>query len=127
MLQKFPTLEKVVIPERLPRADYLSDLSEYSNFALRSLAEKSQLSSRIVVVPMEDMYFTTDQEMEDIFGSPSSYDFDGIHPKGRLGGQLYNDCLIAAIRAAGMANSRERRPRREEQAIPTSNSFEVLN
>ena len=45
VLKRFSKLEKVIIHERLPRADYLSDLSEYSNFALRSLSEKSQLSS----------------------------------------------------------------------------------
>ena len=29
VLKEFSTLEKVVIPERLPRADHLSDLSEF--------------------------------------------------------------------------------------------------
>ena len=127
MLKHFPKLEKVVITERLPRADYLSDLSEYSNFALKSLAEKSQLNSRIVVVPMENMYYTTEEEIEDIFGSPSSYHYDGIHPRGRLGGKLYNDCLIAAVRTAGITTRRERGQRQEEQALSTNNSFEVLN
>ena len=127
MLKQFPKLEKVVIAERLPRADYLSDLSEYSNFALRSLAERSQLNSRIVVVPMENMHYTSEEEMEEIFGSASSYDFDGIHPKGRLGRKLYNDCLIAAVRTAGIAPPKERRQRQEQQAAPTSNRFEVLN
>ena len=113
---------------------YLSDLSEYSNFALRSLAEKSPLSSRIIVVPMEDMHYTTDEDIEDTFGATSSYSFDGIHPKGRLGGQRYNDCLIAAVRTAGIASRergqrqrQERGQRQEEQGAPTSNSFDVLN
>ena len=30
-LEQFPMLEKVIIPERLPRADHLADLSAYSN------------------------------------------------------------------------------------------------
>ena len=127
VLKSFSKLEKVVIHERLPRADYLSDLSEYSNFALRSLAEKSQLSSRIVVVPMDEMHYTTEEEMVDIFGSVFSHNFDGIHPKGRLGGQRYNKCLIAAVRRAGIATSRRRRQAHEEQAIATSNSFNGLN
>ena len=76
---------------------------------------------------MEDMHYNTEEEIEDIFGSASSHNFDGIHPKGRLGRQLYNDCLIAAVRTAGIATSRRRRQSQEEQAIPTSNSFSVLN
>ena len=89
-LRQFTKLEKVIIPERLPRADHLSDLSEYSNFALRSLAEKSELSKRIVVVPMESLYFTTEEEMSKVFGSPFTSSFDGIHPKGKIGSRLYN-------------------------------------
>ena len=133
VLKEFSTLEKVVIPERLPRADHLSDLSEFSNFALRSLAEKSQLSSRIVVVQMENLYYTTDEEMEDIFGLTSSPGFDGVHPKGRLGGKRYNDCLMAAVTTAGIATRRARGQRQgraggqEEQGIATSNVFSELN
>ena len=124
-LKEFPKLEKVIIPERLPRADNLSDLSEFSNFALRSLADKSPLKSRIVVIPMECLFFTTDEEMEDIFGSTSSPGFDGVHPKGRIGSQLYNDCLIAAITTAGIATRKGRR--QGEQGISTSNRFSQLN
>ena len=124
-LKEFPMLEKVIIPDRLARADNLSELSEFSNFALRSLAEKSQLKSRIVVVQMEILHFTTDEEMEDIFGSTSAPRFDGVHPKGRLGGQLYNDCLIAAITTAGIATRRERG--QGEQGISTRNRFSQLN
>ena len=111
-LREFPKLEKVVIPERLPRADHLSDQSEYSNFALRSLAEKSKLSRRIVVTPMESLYFTTEEEMYKIFGSSRTGTFYGIHPKVKSGPQLYNKCHISAVRRAG---------------ISTSNMFEGLN
>ena len=45
-LRVFPMLEKVLIHERLPRADSLADLSEYSNFArvslLKSLGWKTE-------------------------------------------------------------------------------------
>ena len=87
-LRDFPKLEKVIIPERLPRADHLADLSEFSNFVLRSLAEKSELSSRITVAPMEPLYFTTEERMSQIFGSPYFSSFDGIHPKGKIGKKL---------------------------------------
>ena len=125
-LREFPLLEKVVITERLPRADTLSDLSEFSNFALRSLAEKSKLKSRIVVVQMDCLQYTNDDEMEDIFGSTSSPAFDGVHLNGRLGGQLYNDCLVAAVWTANIYNRRERSQRRQ-QGIPTSNMYSQLN
>ena len=126
-LRQFTKLEKVIIPERLPRADHLSDLSEYSNFALRSLAEKSELSKRIVVVPMESLYFTTEEEMSKIFGSPFTSSFDGIHPKGKIGSRLYNKCLISAFRTAGITAPRRRVEEPEAEDIPTSNMFQGLN
>ena len=55
-LKEFPRLEKVVIFEQLPRVDNFSELSEYSNFALRVLAEKSELCKRIIVCPMESLH-----------------------------------------------------------------------
>jgi hypothetical protein len=125
-LEKFPMLEKVIIPERMPRADHLSELSEYANFALKTLAEKSDLSNRITIVPMELLYFSNEQEMANIFGSPSTRKFDGIHPKGKLGRRLYNDCLIAAVRVAGIAPAREVVEDEVEQ-VPTSNMFQGLN
>ena len=126
-LMKFPTLETVLITERMPRADHLSDLSEYSNFALRTLVEKSPLYRRIKVVPMESMHFSTDKRMSEIFGSPNSSSFDGIHPKGKLGSRLYNDCLISAIKTAGISNPRERVEPHEVLQTPVNNMFEVLN
>ena len=126
-LREYPRLEKVVIPERLPRADHLSDLSEYANFALRTLADKSKLRRRIVVAPMESLYFRTEEEMAKIFGSPNSDMFDGIHPKGKLGKKLYNACLISAIKLAGIAPVRESVQLEEAAVTPTSNMFEGLN
>ena len=126
-LREFPKLEKVIITERLPRADHLSDLSEYSNFALRQLAEKSDLSKRIVVAPMESMYFTTEEELTKIFGSPYSSNFDGIHPKGKHGRKLYNNSLISALRTAGVSTASERVQGREAEVTPTNNMFGVLN
>ena len=64
---------------------------------------------------MTALHFTTDDQMEDIFGSPTSQSFDGIHIKGRLGYQLYNDSLISAIKTAGISAPRRRRNLQEEQ------------
>ena len=121
-LKEFPKLEKVIIHERLPRADTLSDVSEFSNFSLRSLAEKSQLKSRIVVAQMDSLHFTTDKEIDDIFGYEG---FDGVHPKGRLGSQWYNDGMIAAVTTAGIATRRERG--HGMQGMSTMNRFSQLN
>ena len=115
-LRKFQKLEKVVTPERLPRADHLS---EYSNFALRSLAEKSKLTRMIVVAPMESQYFNTEEELSKIFGSPYSSSYDGIHPKGNLGSRLYNKSLISAIKTAGISPARERVQVQEAPVTPT--------
>ena len=125
-LEQFPTLEKVIIPERLPRADHLADLSAYSNFALKSLAEESDLRDRIVIVPMESMYFDDDEKMNSIFGFPDSRKFDGIHLRGKLGSRLYNESLISAIRQAGIGSNRVRVEEQMEQ-VPTSNMFQGLN
>ena len=116
-----------MITERLPRADNFSDLSEYSNFALRTLVEKSPMNRRIKVVPMEPMQFTTDRRLSEIFGSPSSSNFDGIHPKGKLGRRLYNNCLISALKTAGISNHRERMETQEPLTTPVSNMCDVLN
>ena len=137
-LKDFPKLEKVIIHERLPRSDHLADLSEYSNFALSCLAEKSVLKNRISVVPMTDLHYTTEERMADIFGSPNSWHYDGIHLKGKLGSQLYNKCLISAIRTAGIeaprwSRSRSRSSQKEKEQgqedIPTStsNRFSALS
>ena len=74
---------------------------------------------------MESLHYTTEDEMEDIFGSSNTTAFDGVHPKGRFGAQLYNEGLIAAVRTAGIYNRRERVQR--EQGIPTSNIYSQLN
>ena len=133
-LKDFPKLEKVIIHERFPRSDHLADLSEYSNFALSSLADKSVLKNRISVVPMTELHFTTEERMIDIFGSPTSRPYDGIHLRSKLGSLLYNKCLISAIRTAGIEVPRRSRSRgslkeqeQGQEAIPTSNMFEMLN
>jgi hypothetical protein len=68
------------------------------------MAEKSDLSKRIVVCPMESLHYTTHERMIGIFGSPSSHTFDGIHLRGKLGSRLYNDSIISAARSAGITS-----------------------
>ena len=125
-LQQFPNLEKVIITERLPRADHLSDLSEYSNFALKTLAEQSRLSNRIQVIPMESLFYNTHDRMVSIFGSPNVSKYDGIHLYGKQGSHLYNECLISAVRSAGISN-KQNQIQVQEEPISTSNMFEGLN
>ena len=125
-LQEFSNLEKVIITERLPRADHLSDLSEYSNFALRTMAEQSRLSDRIQVVPMESLYYNTHNRMRSIFGSPNIGKYDGIHLYGKQGSHLYNECLISAVRTAGISY-KQKILQVQEEPISTSNMFEGLN
>ena len=77
---------------------------------------------------MESLYYTTEEDISRIFGSPHSAKFDGIHPKGKFGPRLYNKCLISAIRTAGITPDRERVQVQEEApATPTSNMFDGLN
>ena len=114
-----------MILERLPRADDLADLSEYANFALRVLAEKSKLKNRIFVSTMQSLNFSNDDEMKDIFGHPNSRSFDGIHPRGKHGRRLLNESIITAFKQAGMTASRQ--VEQGQEPITTSNRFSVLN
>ena len=101
-LREFTKLEKVTIPERLPKANSLADVSEYSNFALRSLARDSDLNEIIFGVPMDSLFFTDKERLADTFDSPNEHNYDSVHPKGRLGRKLYNYCLITTVRMAGL-------------------------
>ena len=53
---------------------------------------------------MESLHFSTEEKMIDIFGHPDSRSFDGIHPRGKHGSHLYNECIITAFENAGMTN-----------------------
>ena len=114
-----------MILERLPRADDLADLSEYANFALRVLAEKSKLKNRIFVSTMQSLNFSNDDELKDIFGHPNSRSFDGIHPRGKHGRRLLNESIITAFKQAGMTASRQ--VEQGQEPITISNRFNVLN
>ena len=74
---------------------------------------------------MESLHFSTEEKITDIFGHPNSRSFDGIHPRGKHGRRLYNKCIITAFENAGMTARRQ--IEQEQEAIPVSNMFSVLN
>ena len=120
-IEKSSTLKSVVIVELPPRADSqrLADLTEFCNFTLRAAAEKSALRNQITIASLDALY---EYSEKDIFGSPSSPFFDGIHMRGRHGGHVYTDCIIKAVTAAGMSKTQVTTP-----SISTSNRYEVLS
>ena len=129
-LRVFPSLEKVVILERLPRVDddHLSELSEYSNFVLRQAVESSPLKDKITVVAHKSLMYSTNERMVGIFGPPASPGSDGIHLRGRLGTQLYTDSFINAIKESGIAGwSNSSSSRGTSNNVSNNNRFNLLN
>ena len=120
-LKDSTTLKAAVIVELPPRADSqrLAGLTEFSNFTLRAAVEKSALRSQITLASLDTLYNYTEQ---DIFGSPSSPFYDGIHMRGRHGGQAYTNCIVTAVAAAGLSKNRITTP-----DISTSNRYEALS
>ena len=94
-------------------------LTEFSNFALKAAVEKSALRSHITLASLDTLYNYSEQ---DIFGSPYAPFYDGIHMRGRHGGQAYTDCIVTAVAAAGISKTRKSTP-----VISTSNRYEVLS
>jgi hypothetical protein len=105
-LREFTSLEKVIILERLPRADNdrLSELSLHSNNVLHQAAESSEFRDRISVRRHTSFRFDTEEKIVDIFGHYSSPRYDGIHLVGKLGRQLYTDSVLTAVRTAGISD-----------------------
>ena len=118
-LRDFPSLEKGVILLRPPRADGLYDLSEHANFALRGMVEKSTLKTKITIASMEELHFTTQEKMVQVFGSNTSSRSYGLHMDGEQGKQLYTGAIVAGVRSAGLSrrNQEIRRVRQGEQEI----------
>jgi hypothetical protein len=101
-LRAFPSLEKGVILLRPPRADSLYDLSEHANFALRGMAENSTLNSKITIASMEELHFTTEEKIIQVFGSITSSRSYGIHMDGEQGKQLFTQAIVSGVRSAGL-------------------------
>ena len=100
-LEDNETLEKVVVVELPPRADSekLAELTKYSNFILKSKVEKSKFNKNIIIAKLDALYKHSEK---DIFGSASKSWSDGIHLRGRLGSEVYTECILTALRSAGL-------------------------
>ena len=85
----------------------------------RAAVEKSAHRSQITLASLDTLY---DYSEKDIFGSPSSPFYDGIHMRGRHGGQAYTDCIVRAVAAAGISKTQASTP-----VISTLNRYEVLS
>ena len=100
-LEDNETLEKVVIVELPPRADSekQAELTKYSNFIVKSKVEKSKFNKNITIAKLDALYNHPEKE---IFGPASRSWSDGIHLRGRLGSELYTECILTALRSAGL-------------------------
>ena len=96
-----------------------------ANFTLRGMIEKSTYKSQITLASLDSLYQYTEK---DIFGSPSSRKNDGIHLRGRHGATAYTECIITALKSAGLCLTRSTDTEGvNSSSIPTSNYYEVLS
>ena len=121
-----------MVVELPPRADSirLQELTEFANFALRDTIEKSTYRSQITLARLDSLYQYAEK---DIFGSPSTRKNDGIHMRGRLGAMAYTECIVTALKVAGLCLSRSSNINSTNtdavntSTIPTSNYYQVLS
>ena len=124
-LEQHDSLEKVVVVELPPRDDSrrLEELTKFANFTLRNTVQKSIYKDKITIASLESIYHYTNQE---IFGSPSLRKSDGIHMRGKLGKKVYTDCILWALKSAGLCQTRS-----ATSTLPTntftSNYYGVLS
>ena len=127
-LEQHDSLEKVVVVELPPRDDKkrLEELTEFANFALRNTILKSAYKNQISIASLESLYQYTNQE---IFGSPSLWKSDGIHLRGKHGAKVYTECILVALKSAGLCRTRSTTNNEaiDSPTIPTSNYYEVLS
>ena len=131
-LEQHNSLEKAVVVELPPRADSirLQELTEFANFALRDTIEKSTYRSQITLARLDSLYQYAEK---DIFGSPSTRKNDGIHMRGRLGATAYTECIVTALKVAGLCLSRSSNMNSTNtdavntSTIPTSIYYQVLS
>ena len=117
-------LEKAVIVELPPRADSkrLQELTEFTNFTLRSLVENSKLNKQITIASLDPIYEYSEY---DIFGSPSARQNDGIHMRGKFGKKAYTESILTALMSAGLGFTTTSAT--STSTIPTSNYYQVLS
>ena len=104
-LQSNPTLEKVVIFDRIPRHDphnvdpygLKSELSNYGNKIYRQLKEKSKMKEKIVIGE-HSLDFKGNMK-EKIYGREN---FDGIHMRGPLGFNFYTRSVLNMLTKASL-------------------------
>jgi hypothetical protein len=98
------SLEKAVLVELPPRTDSgrLSELTEFSNSALREAVRKSTCRRKITIASLDMLYQHSNL---DIFGSHSSPRYDGIHLRGKLGPVVFTNCLLTAVASAGLTSN----------------------
>ena len=132
-------LKDVTIIERFPRVDELSEVSEFSNFVLRVLAEKSPFRNKIYVGNHSHIFNNIPEKEEKMFGPYSSRYSDGIHYMGNLGNEVISDSIRKIIRTSKQFNAsdswkvaRGGRPSDRMEAQPTDaitsdNRFSLLN
>ena len=132
-LEQHDSLEKVVVVELPPRDDStrLEELTEFANFTLRNTVLKSKHKNQITIASLESLYQYSNL---DIFGSPSLRKSDGIHLRGKLGAKVYTECILAAVKSAGLCQTRSTTTNSSaineatsSPTIPTSNYYEVLS
>ena len=51
---------------------------------------------------MEELHFTTEDEMIQVFGSKTSSKSSGIHMDGEHGKQLFTQARVSGVRSAGL-------------------------
>ena len=126
-LEKTKSLKKAVIMELPPRADSarLQSLTEFCNNVLKNAAMASAYKDKIIIGSLDPLYSHSNA---DIFGHPSSPNYDGIHMRGKSGKWAYTGCIMAAVKAAGLTyeSSRSSSPP-TATLISTSNSFQALS
>ena len=101
-IKKSPSLEKVIIFERIPRHDadqhgLKSELSKYGNQAYHKLWSKSIFKDKIVIGE-HNLDFTGNLK-EKIYGV---HNFDGIHMRGPLGFKFYTRSVLNIISKASL-------------------------
>ena len=103
----------------------MSELTEFANFSLRGCVEKSKYKDKITIASLNSLFQHTEKE---IFGSPSSRKNDVIHMRGRFGATAYTECIMRALKAAGLCLSRSTNTEgMDSSSIPTSNYYNVLS
>ena len=110
-----------------PRADSarLQSLTEFCNNVLKNAAMDSAFKDKITIGSLDSLY---NHSNPDIFGHSSSPNYDGIHMRGKSGKWAYTNCILAAVKTAGLTYETSRTPSPPTATlISTFNSFQALS